>query len=125
MRILTAGMPKPGGHYSPCVEHAGVLYVSGQLPIDPDTGTIAADIEAQTRQTLANLERILVAAGSRRDRVLQVRVYVADIAQWGAVNAVYAEFFSEHRPARAIVPTGALHFGALLEIEATAVVEDG
>ena len=122
MKIIEApGMPKANGHYSQCVEHDGVLYLSGQLPIDPDTRQIPEGIEEQTRVALANVERILVAAGSDKSHVLRVRIYVSNIALWNRVNEVYAEFFGTHRPARAIVPSRDLHFGAQVEIECIAV----
>ena len=81
-------------------------------------------IEEQTEQVLANLDAILRAAGSGRDHVLKVTVYVSDIALWGRVNAVYARFFGEHRPARTVVPTRELHYGFQVEIDAIAAVAD-
>ncbi len=115
---------KPGGHYSYGVVHGDLVYVSGQLPIDPRTGRklTGEPLDAQVRQALDNLDAVLRAAGSRRDLVLKTTVYVTDIALWDQVNAVYAGFFGEHRPARSIVPTGPLHFGLLVEIEAVAAV---
>ena len=119
--------PKAGGHYSPAVVHGGLVFVSGQLPIDPHSGRKLNDapVEAQTLQALQNLAAILKANGSRLDRVLKVTVYVSDIALWDRVNAVYAKFFGAHRPARAVVPTGPLHFGFLIEIDAIAAVIEG
>jgi 2-iminobutanoate/2-iminopropanoate deaminase len=123
--IQTNDAPRPAGHYAQAVEHAGLVYVSGQIPIGPDREVKSiGTIEAQTEQALANLDAILQAAGSRRDRVLKVTVYVADIGLWDRVNAVYARFFGDHRPARAIVPTRELHYGFQVEIEAIAVVAD-
>ena len=121
--IIAKNAPPPAGHYAQAIEHDGLLYVSGQLPIDPRrTDQTVASIEVQTAQALANLDAILKAAGSARDRVLKVTVYIADIAQWDRVNAVYARFFGDHRPARAIVPTRDLHFGFQIEIEAVAAL---
>lgn len=117
-------IPAPAGHYSPVVEHGGVLYVSGQLPMDPETKEVPSGAAAQTLRALQNLENLLLAAGSDRAHVLQVRVYVRDIDLWDEVNATYAEWFGDHRPARAIVPCGHLHFGSLLELEATAAVAE-
>lgn len=112
---------RPAGHYSPAIVHAGVVYVSGQLPIDPVTGEhCTGSIEDQTRQVLRNLERILLAAGSSRERVLQTTVYTSNVEAWSQINAVYAEFFGEHRPARAVVPTPPLHYGFLIELAAIA-----
>jgi reactive intermediate/imine deaminase len=114
------GIPPPGGHYSPCVEHNGLLYISGQLPLDPNTGTIPEGIAAQTGQVLSNIGRLLHAAGSSREKVLQVRIYVSDIGLWDQVNEVYAAYFGGHKPARCVVPSGRLHHGCLIEAEALA-----
>ncbi len=116
-----AGNTSKGGHYSPGVISRGMLYVSGQLPIDPATGKLAeGGAAAQTRAALANLERVLAAAGAAKEQVVTCRVYVPDVALWDEVNQAYAEFFGAHRPARAVVPTRELHHGALVEIEAVA-----
>jgi 2-iminobutanoate/2-iminopropanoate deaminase len=122
--ILSPGAPEPAGHYSQAIVHGGLVYVSGQLPIVPRTGERRiGSIEEQTRQALENVAGILETAGSGLDRVVKTTVYVSDIALWDRVNAVYAEFFGQHRPARAVVPTRALHFGFQVEIEAIAAVE--
>ncbi|MFT5731970.1 MAG: 2-iminobutanoate/2-iminopropanoate deaminase [Planctomycetota bacterium] len=113
-------IPTPAGHYSPIVEHAGTLYLSGQLPIDPDTESTPDGIEAQTLQALVNIERILTAAGTDRGALVQVRIYVTDVAFWPQVNEVYAAFMGDSRPARIVVPCGALNHGCLVEIEAIA-----
>lgn len=121
--ISTSSAPAPAGHYSQAVVHDGLVFVSGQLPIDPLTGEKRIDsIEEQTRQALKNVAAILTAANSSLDNVLKVTVYVSDIDLWGRVNEVYAEFFGEHRPARAVVPTRELHHGFQIEIEAIASV---
>lgn len=116
------GIPPPGGHYSPCVEHNGLLYISGQLPLDPQTGAIPEGVAAQTGQVLSNIGRLLEAAGSSREKVLQVRIYVSDIGLWDQVNEVYAAYFGGHKPARCVVPSGRLHHGCLIEAEALAFV---
>jgi 2-iminobutanoate/2-iminopropanoate deaminase len=122
-RIHPPGARPPAGHYAPAVVHAGLVYVSGQLPIDPETGTPChGSIEAQTEQVLHNLRRVLEAAGSGFDRLLKVTIYVSDVAHWPAVNTVYAKALGDHRPARAVVPTGPLHHGFLIELEAIAAV---
>src|SRR5215813_11357050 len=96
--ILTPNAPAPGGHYSQAVVHNGLVYVAGQLPIDPKTGERKlGSIEEQTEQTLKNLREILIAAGSGLDRVLKMTVYVSDIGLWGRVNEVYARVMGEHR----------------------------
>jgi reactive intermediate/imine deaminase len=121
MKIInTPNMHKANGHYSHCVEHNGILYLSGQLPFDPETRVMPEGIELQTRQVLKNVERILTEAGSNKDQVLQVRIYIPEIKHWNKVNEVYAEFFGNHKPARCVIPTRDLHFGAMVEIEVTA-----
>lgn len=113
-------MPPPAkGHYSHCVEHNGILYLSGQLPLLPD-GTVPEGIESQTLLTLQKVEKILQAAGSNKEQILRMTVYITDIAYWPQVNAVYAEFFAVHKPARCIIPCGKLNYGALIEIDCTA-----
>jgi 2-iminobutanoate/2-iminopropanoate deaminase len=115
--IKTDQAPLPAGHYSQAIEHNGLVYVSGQLPIHPDTGRRqTGPIEKQTRLVLQNVAAILDASGSSLDRVLQVIVYISDISLWGKVNEVYAEAFGDHKPARAIVPTRDLHFGFKIEV---------
>jgi 2-iminobutanoate/2-iminopropanoate deaminase len=121
--VSTPDAPAPAGHYSQGIVHGGVVYVAGQLPIDPQTGEKrVGSIEEQTKQALQNVAAILQAAGSGLDRVLKVTVYVSDISLWGRVNAVYARVFGDHRPARAVVPTRDLHYGFQIEIEAIAAV---
>ena len=103
--------------------HNGVVYVSGQLAIDPQTGERRlGSIEEQTEQTLNNVFRILEAAGSDPAHLLKVTVYISDIDLWSAVNAVYARMMGDHRPARAVVPVKDLHYGFKIEIEAVAAV---
>ena len=122
--ILTSEAPAPAGHYAQAIVHDGWVFVSGQLPVDPQTGEKrTGSIEEQTEQALKNVAAILRAANSDVDRVAKTTVYISDIALWDRVNRVYAEFFGEHRPARAVVPTRELHFGFQVEIEAIAVVD--
>jgi 2-iminobutanoate/2-iminopropanoate deaminase len=122
-RIQTDRAPIPAGHYSQAIVHAGIVYVAGQLPIDPaDGGRPVGSIEEQTEQTLRNVATILEAAGSGLDRVLQMTVYVSDLDLWGRVNDTYARVMGEHRPARAIVPVKELHHGYQIEIQAIAAV---
>jgi len=120
-RIETKDAPAAGGHYSQAVVHNRLVFVSGQLAIDPKTGERKlGSIEEQTEQVLKNVESILKAANSDFSRVLKMTVYVADIELWSAVNEVYARVLGEHRPARAVIPTGKLHYGFLIEIDAVA-----
>ncbi len=111
------------GHYTPGIISNGMLYISGQLSIDPDTRNVPdGGIEAHAKLALANIDRVLKEAGLSRNDIVQCRVYVTDIDQWDIVNQVYAEFFGEHKPVRVVIPVGKLHFGCLVEIEATAEV---
>ena len=122
-RISTKTAPTPAGHYSQAIVHGSTVFVSGQLPIDPRTGEkCLGTIEEQTKLVLSNLAEILRAANSGIDRVIKTTVYVSDIELWSRINQVYADFFGEHRPARAVVPTRELHFGFQVEIEAIAAV---
>lgn len=117
--------PQPLGHYSHGMAHAGLVFVSGQLPIDPATGAVAGpSIEEQMEQALANVAAILGASGSGLERILKVTIYIADMALSGRANAVYGRILGEHRPARAMVPVLPLPLGCLVEIEAIAATED-
>ena len=120
--INTAKMPRSNGHYSQCIEHNGILYLSGQLPIDRVTKTIPTTVEEQADLALKNVELILIEAGSSKNNVLQVRVYITNIDLWEKVNERYRIFFEKHRPVRCIIPIQDLHFGCLVEIEVTAIL---
>jgi 2-iminobutanoate/2-iminopropanoate deaminase len=122
MKIIELPQIPSNGHYSQCIEHHGILYLSGQLPIDPVTRNIPTTIEAQTDLALLNVERILTAAQSAKNKVLQVRIYIPDVKLWDKVNERYSAFFENHKPARCIIPTRELHFGCLIEIEAKAFI---
>ena len=113
----------PAGHYSHAVAAGGFVFVSGQLPIPPDgSKDPALPFAQQVRITLQNVERALAAAGAALRDVVKVTVYLTTEEHWAEFNAVYAEVFGEHRPARAVVPVGPLHYGFLVEIEAMAFV---
>ena len=119
--IRTPHAPQPAGHYSQAFAHNEVVYVSGQLPIDPQTGEkCLGPVEEQTRVVLRNLSKILEAANSSLKQVLTVTLYIADIRLWDRVDKVYAESFTSHRPARVVVPTPELHFGFQIEVAAIA-----
>jgi 2-iminobutanoate/2-iminopropanoate deaminase len=123
-RIQTPKAPTPAGHYSQATVYNGLVFVAGQLSIDPATGQYKlGSIEEQTEQALNNVHAILQAAGSDWSRVLKMTVYVADINLWEAVNKVYSRILGEHRPARAVIPTGPLHQGFLIEIDAVAATD--
>ena len=123
-KIQPSGQPTPKGHYSPGIEHNGLIYVSGQLPMDLETREpFAGDIETQAELALRNVEAVLQAAGSDLDNVLQMTIYVSDMELWGQVNAVYARVMGDHRPARAMIPVKDLHFDTKIEIAAIAAVK--
>jgi 2-iminobutanoate/2-iminopropanoate deaminase len=119
--VLTENAPPPGGHYSQAVKANGFVFLAGQLPLAADGGPMPDTIEGQARQALANVAAILQAAGSALDRVVSVTVYVSDISHWPAVNAIYAETFGDHRPARTIAVSPQLHFGAFIELQVVAL----
>ncbi len=124
--IRTDAAPAPVGPYSQAVAHGDVLYASGQIPLVPDTGAmVEGDVEAQTRQVLSNLGAVLRAGGSGFEHTLKVTIYLADIADFPKVNALYAEAFSgDPAPARATVQVAALPLGALVEMDAVARIVD-
>ncbi|MGB7203139.1 MAG: RidA family protein [Pyrinomonadaceae bacterium] len=123
--IHPQNQPQPKGHYSPGIEHDGLIYVSGQLPMDlVSREPFAGDIETQTELALRNVEAVLKAAGSDLSNVLQMTIYVSDIELWSKVNEVYARVMGEHRPARAIVPVKDLHFDTKIEIQAIAAKKE-
>jgi 2-iminobutanoate/2-iminopropanoate deaminase len=121
IQIVTApgGMAPPRGHYSHAAVGAGLVFVSGQLPVALD-GTVLneSSFEEQARQVLANVAAALHGAGSSIESLLQVRIYITDIARWPAFNEIYAAWAGSARPARAVVPVPTLHYGCALEVEA-------
>lgn len=120
--IEADGAPAAIGPYAHAVEAAGWLFLSGQIPLDPSTGALVGeDAAEQTRQVMENLSAVLAAAGVGLDAVVKTTIYVVDLADFGAVNEVYASFLGGHRPARATVQVAALPKGARVEIDAIAV----
>jgi len=120
--VFPSDVPPPGGHYSPGIIFGDLVFVSGQLPVS-ETGDHAlakSDFETQARQVFRNLIAVLRAAGAGLEDVLKVTLYVSSVDHWGQCNTIYAEIFGDHRPARAVVPTGPLHHGYLIEVEAIA-----
>jgi 2-iminobutanoate/2-iminopropanoate deaminase len=123
--IQTEKAPIPAGHYSQAVVYNGLVFVAGQLAIDPQTGERKlGSIEEQTEQALRNVSEILKAAGSNMKLVLKMTLFVTDIDLWERVNEVYSRVMGEHRPARAVIPTRDLHHGFLIEIEAIAATDE-
>lgn len=122
--VETDRAPIPRGHYSQGIVHGGLVYVSGQLPGDPDDpeAPYPSSVQDQTERVLANIRAVLEAAGSRLDRVLQMTIYVSDPGYWPHVNEAYGRVMGAHRPARAVVPVGDLK-GAALEVQAIAAVD--
>ena len=110
--------PKAVGPYSQAVEANGTLYISGQLPIDASTGKMAETIEEQTRQSLTNLSYIAKEAGYELSDAVKVTVLLDDIADFAAMNGVYAQFFTENMPARVCYELAKLPMGAKVEIDA-------
>jgi 2-iminobutanoate/2-iminopropanoate deaminase len=120
--VSTAEAPGAIGPYSQGVRAGGLLYTSGQLPLTPSGELIQDDVPGAARQALQNVRAILAAGGASMKDVVKVTVYLTDMAHFAAVNEVYAQFFSEPYPARTAVAVARLPLGALLEIEAHAVV---
>jgi len=122
-KIQPAEIPVPKGHYSPAVVYNGLIFVSGQLPMNHVTGEVETGaIELQTEIALRNVEAILKEANSDLNHVLQMTIYVSEMELWHKVNEVYKNILGEHKPARAIVPVKDLHFGTKIEIQAIAAV---
>jgi 2-iminobutanoate/2-iminopropanoate deaminase len=120
MELITSPqVPLPAGHYSQGVRSGQLVFISGQLPNGlPATASLAEQVQLVLERVVAIAE----AAGSHRQGIVKTTVYVTDVNLWPEVNRCYAEFFGEHRPARAIVPVPALHYGYLVEVEAVAEV---
>lgn len=122
-KIHTDKAPAPAGHYSQAVTHNGMVFVSGQLPIDPGTGRVTeGGIESQARQVISNIGEILIASGSGLDKILKATIYIPDSSYWPEINRVYGECMGDHRPARAVIPCGDLHYGVMLEMEVIAAI---
>lgn len=119
--IATENAPKAVGPYSQAIEANGTLYVSGQIPVNPADGSVPESIEDQTRQVLKNVGAILAEVGMGYGNVVKTTVLLNDIADFKAMNGVYAEFFTEDKPARACFQVAALPMGVKVEIEAVAV----
>jgi 2-iminobutanoate/2-iminopropanoate deaminase len=122
--IETAAAPLPVGPYSQAIVHGGLVFASGQIPLDPATGKLVeGPIEAQAERVLQNLKAVLEAAGSGMQQVLRASVYVTDLSLFARINAVYGRFFAVNPPARSTVQVAALPLGALIEIDVVATLE--
>lgn len=118
--IHTAEAPAAVGPYSQAVRTGNLLLTSGQLGLDPETGILPEGVEAQAEQSLKNIGAILDAAGYARTDVVKTTVFIRNMADFGRVNAIYAAFFGDHKPARSCVEVSALPKGGLVEIEVIA-----
>lgn len=120
--IYSENAPEPIGPYSQALVHDGLLYSSGQIGLNPETGELAGDIDSQTRQVLANLSAVLAAAGTSSAKVIKTTIFLTDLNDFALVNSLYGLFFEPHKPARSTVQVAALPKGAKIEIELIAAV---
>ncbi len=123
--ISTPDAPKAIGPYSQAVSHGSLVFCSGQIGLEPHSGTLLAnDVQGQTRQVMKNIEAVLQEAGTGLENIVKTTIYLANMADFPVVNAVYAEYFSkDNPPARATVAVTGLPLGALVEIDCIAVVD--
>lgn len=120
--INTTKAPGAIGPYSQGIKAAGLVFVSGQLPVDPQTGEFAiGGIEAQTKQSLENIKAVLAEAGTSMDKVIKTTVFLQDIGDFAAMNGVYSEYFTNECPARSCIQVAKIPKGAMLEIEVIAL----
>lgn len=119
--VATQAAPDAVGPYSQAMKTAGLVFVSGQLGLDPATGELQSGLEAQTRQAVANVGEVLAASGVNWSHVVKTTIYIIDISQFATVNAIYGEAMPEPPPARSAVQVAGLPKGGLVEIEAIAV----
>ncbi|MEC1261295.1 RidA family protein [Bacillus swezeyi] len=123
--VHTKYSTRDGGHYVPAMEHNGVLYISGQLSMNPETGKIpAGGIKEEAKQALVNMELVLKERGLAKEDVILCRLYTPDVKYWPDINEVYAHFFGNHKPARVVVPSNHLYAGCLVEVEAIAAIKE-
>ena len=122
--VSTPGAPKAIGPYSQAIVHGGLVYTAGQVALDPATmELVAGGVSEQADRALTNLTAVLAEAGSGLDRVIKTTVYLVDMADFGAMNEVYARHFGTHRPARSTVAVAGLPKGARVEIDVIAVIK--
>lgn len=121
--IFTKNAPAAVGPYSQAIKEGNVVYCSGQIPLVPETGALVeGDIKAQAAQSLKNVKAVLTEAGADVTNVVKTTVYLVDMADFGAVNEVYADFFGDHKPARSCVAVKELPKGARVEVEVLVVL---
>lgn len=120
--VATSRAPAAVGPYSQAIKIDGLVFASGQLGLEPQSGTLAAGLEEQTQQALQNLAAVLEAAGTGLQDVVKTTIFLVDLGQFGVVNRIYATAFNGVPPARSTVQVAALPLGGLIEIEAIAVV---
>jgi 2-iminobutanoate/2-iminopropanoate deaminase len=120
--ISTDTAPKAIGPYSQAIQSGNLLFISGQIPLNPVTGEISGDISGQTHQVLENLKSILLAAGATPADVLKTTVFLKNLDDFSAMNAVYGEYFAADAPARSTIEVSRIPRGVLVEIEAVAVI---
>ncbi len=122
--IHTDQAPAAVGPYSQAVRVGELVYTAGQIGINPATGQMQEGLEAQTRQVLANLQAVLTAAGASMASIIKTTIFLTDMNDFAQVNAIYGEYFPNRPPARSTVAVASLPLGALVEIEAVALVEN-
>lgn len=121
--IKTQHAPAAIGPYSQAIRAGNLVFASGQLGLDPQTGKLQDGVEAQAHQALANVKALLAAAGTSVDRVVKVTMFLANMADFAKVNAIYGEVFTHDPPARSTIQVAALPLGGLVEIEVVALVD--
>lgn len=118
--INTKKAPAAVGPYVQGMVHDGLIFTSGQLPINPENGELVSDIEAAAKQSLTNVLEIVKEAGGKLENIIKVNIYVKDMNDFGKVNKVYEDFFGNHKPARSCVEVARLPKDGVIEIEAIA-----
>ncbi|MEM9015987.1 MAG: RidA family protein [Verrucomicrobiota bacterium] len=118
--IIAPNAPAAIGPYSHAAVEEGLIFCSGQIPLDPESMTLLEGIEAQTHQVLDNMKAVLTAADSSLDKVIKTTIFLADMGDFPVVNGIYEEAFGSHKPARSTIQVAALPLGAAIEIECVA-----
>ncbi|MBF0282462.1 MAG: RidA family protein [Zetaproteobacteria bacterium] len=116
--------PKAVGPYSQAIRVGNMIYSSGQIGLNPQTGAMVGEsVEVQTQQVLENLDAVLMAAGSHRSKIVKATIFLQNMTDFSVINGIYATWLGDHRPARATVEVSALPLGALIEIDVIASVD--